>query len=91
MPCDKIPVPGGIAIICTRGRGMKRCHYCNHVAPFLCDHPVIRQGKRGTCDTPLCEQCLNSAAKNTDLCRPHFNLWRNNGNKLKLGDVEVKA
>jgi hypothetical protein len=37
----------------------------------------------------MCDQCRNNIADNVDLCRPHFNLWRSNGNKFKLGDLEV--
>ena len=76
-------------IVCQRGQRRRRCHYCHRPAPFLCDHPVIRTGKRGTCDTPLCAGCRNNIRANVDLCRPHFNLWRTNGNTFKLGDVEI--
>ncbi len=76
--------------ICGRGAKYSPCHYCAHRAAFQCDHPVIRAGKRTTYDTWMCEQCRNTAGTNVDLCRPHFNLWRNNGNKFKLGDVNVE-
>ena len=92
MPCDPINVGDVTGIVCTRGQRIKaRCHYCDRPAPFLCDHPVIRKGKRGTCDTPMCADCRNTIGPDQDLCRPHFNLWRNNGNKFKLGDVEIHA
>lgn len=81
---------GFTAIVCTRGQRIPRCHYCNDPGSFLCDHPVIRKGKRTTCDTRMCADCRNNVGPETDLCRPHFNLYRNNGNKFKLGDVEIQ-
>lgn len=94
MGCEPINGPGFTGIICTRGGRAPRCHYCNKPGTFLCDHPVIRKGGRGTCDTRMCSSCKNNGdllqpAPDVDLCRPHFKLWRNNGNKFKLGDVEV--
>lgn len=87
MHCEPIKLPGGgTGIICGRGSRRKPCHYCAKHGGFLCDHPVIRNGKRTTCDTQMCEQCRNNVA-GADLCRPHFTLYTNNGNKFKLGDV----
>jgi hypothetical protein len=80
---------GFTAIVCTRGQRKRRCHYCNRPAPYLCDHPVIRNGKRGTCDIAICEQCRHNVQAGVDLCRPHFGLYEKNGMKFKLGDVEI--
>lgn len=90
MPCESIKTPAFTGIIC-RGRGRKAppCRYCGKPGDFLCDHSVIRKGQRATCDTRMCIDCTNHVWSETDLCRPHFNLWRNNGNKFKLGDIEV--
>lgn len=90
MACKVVRTKGITVIVCGRGHRAKPCHYCGHRSSFMCDHPVIRNGKRGTCDTPLCEQCCNEVAKETDLCRAHFGLWQRNGCCFKLGDVEVK-
>lgn len=84
MPCTPINGPGFTGIVCTRGQNQKRCHYCNKPAPFLCDHPVIRNNKRGTCDVPLCKACRNELPNGQDLCRPHFGLWQMNGNKFAM-------
>lgn len=91
MACEIINTGGLTAIVCKRGTRKRPCHYCGNAARYQCDHPVIRNGKRGTCDVWLCDQCRNEVAKDTDLCRAHFNLWQRNGCCFKLGDVEVRS
>ena len=63
---------------------IKPCHYCSNTASVLCDHPVFRNNVKETCDTPMCAACTNKIAEEVDLCRPHFNEWRNNGRKFLL-------
>lgn len=89
MACHHIRMPyGPMAIICGGRRGRRnpeRCFYCGGEATLQCDHPVFRQNKKATCDTWMCDGCSNPIGNNLDLCRSHFNLWRNNGNKFVLG------
>lgn len=66
---------GAFAIVCTRGRVGRRCRYCGGAADHLCDFPVLRDGKRGTCDAPLCSRCTTRIAGGRDLCRAHAPLW----------------
>jgi ribosomal protein L37AE/L43A len=89
MTCSRIVLPDGrIGIICGRRWPKKhRCFYCPAVAEYQCDHPVFRNNKRGTCDTWMCKDCRNDIGKELDLCRPHFNFWRSNGNRFVLGGL----
>jgi hypothetical protein len=90
MACKHISTGGLTMIVCGRGQRTKPCHYCGRPSSYLCDHPVIRNGKRQTCDVPMCQACACEVAKDTDLCRAHFGLWQKNGCCFKLGDIEVK-
>ncbi len=89
MTCKLIQTEGITAIVCGPRGKSKPCHYCHRASSFLCDHPVIRKSERTTCDTPMCESCRNNVQKDVDLCRAHFNLFRNNGNKFVLGGVTI--
>lgn len=71
MPCETFPVPGGFAFACGRGRS-RRCSSCKtRTASKLCDFPVTRDGKQGTCDRALCTRCAVPVGPNRDLCPPH--------------------
>jgi len=87
MTCEPINLGNGVTGIVCGGRSKRRviCHYCRNVAGFQCDHPVFRENKKGTCDTWMCQHCRNNIAPELDLCRAHFNVWRNNGKKFVLG------
>lgn len=55
MTCRSISLGKGVsAIVC--GRWPKRqCKQCgNPRVVALCDHPVLRGKKMGTCDAPMC-------------------------------------
>lgn len=74
MPCTPVKLgQDTFAIAC--GRARKRCRYCNGGADRLCDFPVLRDGKRGTCDAPICSRCTTRIAGDGDLCRAHAPLW----------------
>ncbi len=72
MTCQWIPVPGGVAVVCSRGaRPRARCEVCK-VAEHtrLCDSP-LRGPKAGkTCDKKLCDACAVPVGE-LDLCPPH--------------------
>lgn len=59
MTCTKIAVPGGIAIVCTRGARRKKCATCKAPeASLLCDG----------CDRPLCPSCSVGPTSSQDFC-----------------------
>jgi hypothetical protein len=67
MPCEYLPVPGGVAIVCSRGRRSRRkCRVCGwRIADFLCDAP---KAPPKTCDAPLCEVCRVQHGDGVDYC-----------------------
>jgi hypothetical protein len=86
MGCQVIRMKDGTtALVCGRGKYNEPCHYCHKPSTSMCDHPVFRMNKKETCDTPMCDDCKNIIGDNLDLCRSHFNFWRNNGKKFVLG------
>jgi len=77
MPCEKYHTgsPGGVIIICTRGKGAKRkpsCR-CGFTATRLCDW---KMGGGKTCDRPLCPKCSHEPTEGKDLCPAHAAEWR---------------
>lgn len=91
MPCTPIKIGDSVGIICGRGQRGKPCKYCGARGVYQCDFPVIRRGVRTTCDTWMCAKCRNEVAGNTDLCRPHFKIWQDNGCCFKIGDVKENS
>ena len=68
-PCQVIDVPGGQAIVCSRGE-TKRCS-CGNRMTKLCDWPLTG-GKAGkTCDRPMCDKCATRVGPNRDFCPAH--------------------
>lgn len=70
MPCRQV----GNAIVCTRGRSGAPCSVPGCGAPHvaLCDFPVARAGRAGTCDAKLCERHrVRQPGKDRDFCPPH--------------------
>jgi hypothetical protein len=91
MACSTVRLPDGTTGIICGGRGKKkhRCFYCPAIAEYQCDNPVIRNNRKATCDTWMCAHCRNDIGKGIDLCRPHFNAWRNNGNRFKFAETGI--
>ncbi len=57
MKCDEIPLPGGVAIVCSRGR-RKSCSVCKtNAAVRQCDYPLTGKSAGKTCDRDLCAGC----------------------------------
>lgn len=76
LTCEYVPVPGGVAIACSRTR-KRRCK-CGRAADLLCDWKVPGK-KGGTCDKPICNRCTTSPAEGKDLCPDHaraFMEWK---------------
>lgn len=92
MPCETKDLGGGsFAIVCSKGSGA-RCAYCSNRGTQLCDFPVTRNGKKGTCDVRLCTRCSTKIAGDGDLCRAHAPLWDSALGKPKVGPgTEPKA
>lgn len=73
MPCAPIKGDGVGAIVCTRGPA-KRCKWCQRPSTKLCDFPVKRNGKAGTCDASMCDRCavtVPGLGVSLDYCPPH--------------------
>jgi hypothetical protein len=76
MPCHPVKLfDGSTAIVCSRGSTRKRCAYCGRASDRLCDFPVLRDGKRTTCDAALCSRCTTRITGDRDLCRSHVACW----------------
>lgn len=72
MPCKIVPVPGGKAFLCSRGRQheLELCAYCKRPHTKLCDGPGSAPGK--TCDAPMCDyHAAHSPGQDLDYCREH--------------------
>jgi Protein of unknown function (DUF1018) len=84
MACGHFTLPNGsTGIICSRGRGLKKCN-CGNVATRDCDWKV--KGKRsGTCDAALCARCTFVPAADKDLCPRHAAQWQE---RLRAADSQ---
>lgn len=74
MSCEVIKFPdGGSAIICRRGAKPPGCQVpgCDRPGTQLCDFPVVRQHKAGTCDMRLCQGHAKPFKRDADLCPAH--------------------
>jgi len=82
MECTRIVIPGGVAIICSRGGRRRYCVVCGRLAGFLCDFPLAGKKNGRTCSRPLCERCKRSQAPalspgdSLDYCPTHDELAR---------------
>ena len=74
MTCHHLDLGKGMtAIVCTPRQRRKRCSSpgCTNWGELLCDFPVVREGKEGTCDKAMCRRCAKSVGPDRDFCRPH--------------------
>lgn len=77
MPCEKMKIPGGTMIVCSRGQKQRRCSAggCGEKASRLCDF-ALNNGK--TCDRALCStHAMRLNDLDLDYCRPHADIIRN--------------
>ena len=78
MSCEFIPTEHGTMVICSRGVRRKGCEVptCQQLEVALCDWPVTRKGKKGTCDLRLCSthRWKVPGAKDSDYCPAHQKL-----------------
>lgn len=73
MRCQAIP---GLGFVCGSRESRKRCSTpgCSNWSTALCDFPVTRKGKAGTCDAHLCDRCrVRQPGEDKDFCPPHAN------------------
>lgn len=80
-------------ILCTRGRQPKYCRVglCNKPAVALCDYPVEVEGKRKTCDAPMCEQHRHpvQGKSNTDWCNAHWSFEQRRKSQPLKGELPL--
>lgn len=83
MGCEPTKVPGGFAIVCSRGQRPKVCSvtFCGKPMTALCDYPVERKGVPGTCDSPMCNQHRHPVGKDIDWCQGHWDHERREKDK----------
>lgn len=65
--------PGGrvTAILCGRGQRRPKCEDCGHPASILCDYPVKRNGRPGSCDRKCCAPHSVPVGDELDYCLVH--------------------
>lgn len=76
MRCEPVAIPGGVAIVCSRGRPPKpllcETPTCRgRRAHFLCDYPVARRGRPSRCGRRLCQKCRHGASAGDDGARDY--------------------
>lgn len=74
MECRRVPVPGGVAIVCGRFPKAKPCSACGAPSTRLCDFPLKGPRAGKTCDKPLCDRCAAAFGDEVDYCPPHARL-----------------
>lgn len=83
MHCDFVKLENGQRIIICGARRPKekvrRCHNCGARATLLCDATVQRNGRKATCDLPMCSVCSVPMGENVDYCRSHHALSQRQG------------
>jgi hypothetical protein len=72
MSCDAFNLGGGWVIVeCGRSAGNCSVPGCTRAAAALCDYPVTRRGRAGTCSAKLCATHRRSVGPDRDLCPAH--------------------
>lgn len=77
MRCDRLEIPGGFAIVCSRGDRRPKPLLCDTPtcrgkrAFFLCDHPTVKRGRTSMCGRRLCKACRMGRPDGPDYCAEH--------------------
>lgn len=80
MPCDRqtIPLENGrtLEVVTCSPRGSGKAESCQHPgcgyrSNSLCDYPVTRRDKVGTCDRRMCEEHRYPREGGKDYCAVH--------------------
>lgn len=78
MACTPFTIGEAHGFICNRGRRrLPACSVpgCGRLAPYLCDAPVARPGRKSqTCDAKLCDTCAVAQGPDRHFCPPHERL-----------------
>lgn len=88
MSCERIDLPDGFIITCTRGRRAPAlCSECKwRPATLLCDYE-LRGAKAGaTCSRKLCSTCRAKRGE-LDLCPAHARVVDRAHQQLELGGL----
>lgn len=62
---------GWTVVVCRRSTGTCSVPGCSRAAAALCDYPVTRRGKAGTCSAKLCATHRMTVGQDRDLCPAH--------------------
>jgi hypothetical protein len=65
---------GTTVIACSRGDTRCRVKGCHRRFEVLCDYPVTRNGRIGTCDRKVCRQHAWVVGDDRDFCDRHAGL-----------------
>lgn len=76
MTCRSMKSKSGFtAVVCTRGARARPApcqeQHCSRPHTKLCDYPVTRKGKPGTCDRKLCDGHAVAVGSDRDYCQAH--------------------
>jgi hypothetical protein len=74
---DALLAAGGASAHLCAGRGQRlscKVPNCGRAQAALCDYPVEKKGKRGTCDFSMCETHRTKVGPNRDHCPAHVAL-----------------
>jgi hypothetical protein len=74
MPCNRYRMPGGVAIVCSRGQRRSTCQTtgCTGTTVALCDFPLSGRKKGATCSRRMCARCrVSQPGEDVDYCRTH--------------------
>lgn len=75
MGCERVEVPGGWIIHCSRGRLRAHCSVCGREATQRCDWKLKGSKLGQTCDRWLCRTCSFTPAPDKDLCPVHRKMY----------------
>jgi hypothetical protein len=74
MRCVKVQIGEDVAIVCTTGRRVPKCKWCNEPSTKLCDFVVsspLQITHRKTCDAPMCNLHAKCIGPEKDYCPLH--------------------
>lgn len=69
MQCERVEIPGGIAIVCGPRRAGGRCRVCRAPARKQCDYPTAPPTKR-LCNGYMCDTHAVHVGEDLDWCWP---------------------
>lgn len=75
MTCTYVPIPGGYAIVCTRGERKRKCVECGGAIAYLCDWKLKGKHTGRTCSRAVCTRCAKQVGREKHLCPAHARKW----------------